>query len=169
VGCGARAPRKKIAAFPSKRTVFTDFSSSFFTVWPKVACSLLLRRPWAERLPSMQHAAFSAAACLPLGHYLTLPVRLACNLQPLAASAEQRRAFLRPPPTHALVAQAYNTLLRFRCCMCFCMLRCSMLLPAAERRPTVTPTSYLEGRKCSFPLYLLLLFWWCHNQSCSPS
>ena len=61
----------------------------------------------------MQHAAFSAAACLPLGHYLTLPVRLACNLQPLAASAEQRRAFLRPPPTHALVAQAYNTRFAF--------------------------------------------------------
>ena len=49
--------------------------------------------PSAERLPSMQHAAFSAAACLPLGHYLTLPVRLACNLQPLAASAKQRPAF----------------------------------------------------------------------------
>ena len=30
--------------------------------------------------------------------------------------------------------------------MCFCMLRCSMLLPAAERRPTVTPISCLEGR-----------------------
>ena len=56
--------------------------------------------------------------------------------------------------------------LRFRCCMCFCMLRCSMLLPAAERRPTVTPISYLEGRKCSFPLTLSLLLCWCHNQSC---
>ena len=38
-------------------------------------------------------AAFSAATCLSLGHYLTLPVRLACNLQPLAASAKQRPAF----------------------------------------------------------------------------
>ena len=51
-----------------------------FTVWPE-SC-LQPAAPSAERLPSMQHAAFSAAACLPLGHYLTLPVRLACNLQP---------------------------------------------------------------------------------------
>ena len=53
---------------------------------PAACCSV-------GRAPSMQHAAFSAAACLPLGHYLTLPVRLACNLQPLAASAKQRPAF----------------------------------------------------------------------------
>ena len=153
------SPAKKICRLSFQKDRFYCFSSSFFTVksFHSVAESCLQPAApslgyfgyrSAERLPSMQHAAFSAAACLPLGHYLTLPVRLACNLQPLAASAEQRRAFLRPPPTHALVAQAYNTLLRFRCCMCFCMLRCSMLLPAAERRPTVTPISYLEGRKC---------------------
>ena len=47
--------------------------------------------------------------------------------------------------------------------VCFRMLRCSMLLPAAERRPTVTPISCLEGRKCSFLLTLLLLFLWHYN------
>ena len=30
--------------------------------------------------------------------------------------------------------------------VCFRMLRCSMLLPAAERRPTVTPIYLLFGR-----------------------
>ena len=36
-----------------------------------------------------------------------------------------------------------------------------------ERRPTVTPISCLEGRKCSVPLLLLLLLLRLHIQSCS--
>ena len=43
----------------------------------------------------------------------------------------------------------------------------SMLLTAAQRRLMVTPTCCFERRKCSFPLLLLLLFLWLHNQSCS--
>ena len=60
------------------------------------------------------------------------------------------------------------TVLRHRHRTYFCVLRSSMLSTAAERRLMVTPMSCLEGRKCSFLLYLLLLFLWHHNQSCSP-
>ena len=57
--------------------------------------------------------------------------------------------------------------LRRRRRICFCVLRSSMLSTAAQRRLMVTPIRCLESRKCSFPLHLLLLFLWCHKQSCS--
>ena len=89
----------------------------------------------------MQHAAFSAAACLPLGHYLTLPVRLACNLQPLAASAKQRPAFAASGPTHALIAHAYNT--RFAFPVLHVLLHAALQHAAARRGAAAYGDAYL--------------------------
>ena len=87
---------------------------------------------------------------------------------PLEASARLRPAVVAPPVHAVLLVYTPFLFLRRRCCIYSCVLCSSMLMPAAERRPMVTPISYLEGRKCSFLLYLLLLFLWHHNQSCSP-
>ena len=94
-GAGRQPREENFAAFSSKMAVFTGFIKLIFHTQEFSQCGQKLPAACCSvgRAPSMQHAAFSAAACLPLGHYLTLPVRLACNLQPLAASAKQRPAF----------------------------------------------------------------------------
>ena len=164
------SPAKKILPpFLRKWPFLLGLSSSFFTLksFHSVAKSCL--QPAAPRRPSAIHAA-CCFLCSCLSFTWSLPDTAgAIGMQSAAFGSVSkamtcicglRRRWL-------LLLMRTIRVLRFRCCMCFCMLRCSMLLPAAERRPTVTPISYLEGRKCSFPLTLLLLFWRCHNQSCS--
>ena len=165
---GGSPAKKFLPPFLRNGPFLLVFSSSFFTVngfhsVAKVACSLLLRRP------SAIHAA-CCFLCSCLSSTWSLPDTAgAIGMQSAAFGSVSKATTCICGLRRRMLLLLMRTIrvLRFRCCMCFCMLRCSMLLPAAERRPTVTPISYLEGRKCSFPLTLLLLFWWCHNQSCS--
>ena len=168
-GAGREPREKKWSPFLLIGPFLLFFQAHFsqsrvFTVWPKVACSLLLRRP------SAIHAA-CCFLCSCLSFTWSLPDTAGAIGMQSAAFGSVSKAMtcicgLRR--RRLLLLMRTIRVLRFRCCMCFCMLRCSMLLPAAERRPTVTPISYLEGRKCSFLLSLLLLFFCLHNQSCSP-
>ena len=124
------------------------------------ACNLLLCRRAHACSPNT--AVTSAAACC-----------LVINLPPDCAAAVHSAAFWRRQqaddlcfqlPSHDLLL---THVLRRRRRICFCVLRSSMLSTAAQRRFMVTPIRCLESRKCSFPLHLLLLFLWCHKQSCS--
>ena len=148
------------------------FSLVFFrswscSQWPKFSAlqpaALAARRTHAcSPITAMRTA---AASCLLADQSAT---RLCCCCAFCGLLWQRQRA-------HVFQLQSHDLLL----CVCFaslaaaaahvcCMLRSSMLLTAAQRRLMVTPISYLEGRKCSFLLYLLLLFICLHNQSCSP-
>ena len=132
--------------------------------WPKfrpAACCSVGAPHACSPITAMSTA---AASCLLADQSAT---RLCCCCAFCGLLWQRQRA-------HVFQLQSHDLLL----CVCFaslaaaaahvcCMLRSSMLLTAAQRRLMVTPISYLEGRTCSFPLTLLLLLLWLHNQSCS--
>ena len=140
------------------------FRSWSCSQWPKfrpAACCSVGAPHACSPITAMRTA---AASCLLADQSAT---RLCCCCAFCGLLWQRQRA-------HVFQLQSHDLLL----CVCFaslaaaaahvcCMLRSSMLLTAAQRRLMVTPISYLKGRKCSFPLTLLLLLLWLHNQSCS--
>ena len=171
---GGSPAKKFLPPFLRKRPFLLSFSSSFFTVksFHSVAESCLQpAAPSAERAPPIHAACCFLCSCL--SSTWSLPDTAgAIGMQsaPFGSVSKamtcicglRRRMLL-------LLMRAYDT--RFAFPVLHVLLHAALQHAAArrrpERRPTVTPISCLEGRKCSVPLLLLLLLLRLHIQSCS--